>query len=330
MNVTDRPASIFFDVMKHPFGLTPNETCVRLLTDKPMLWFSRKPVIPRDVARDTRNRDRLHNKIKDRLPGEQPPEVFRPLEESMPALLASISRSMTRRSQVSSTRVCSLIYDTVVETAEQMKWSLQVHTRGSDIYDNILDGIRSHRFDNEQDRALAALSAFTGAGLICNPMVFGPMVCESIRAMCGVSVLDVVALDARPLPNDRTADVSSASFGLQRFLPGGVRGRRHTLDPDGTLVGSMPETDGDYVADVDRTVSPEHLFIYEEDGRWVAEGLGAVYGTSILRPGTLDPIVVEPPLSLREDAYYAAEIMPGDILVLGNTRFEVQLFLQGE
>jgi hypothetical protein len=110
-----------------------------------------------------------------------------------------------------------------------------------------------------------------------------------------------------------------------------VRGRTHRLDPEGTTFGTLPQPEtGSYVADVDNSVSNEHLRIWEEDGRWLAEGLGSLHGTYIQRGN--ERIVVEPPADELGDFSYESEIevLPGDVIVMGTTSFEVLYFNWGE
>ena len=328
----DKPVKVYLDTLADEFGMDANDTCGYLLADRKMHWFSGKRLVnPREIAHDP-DRSQLHKRLKDKEPGEQPLEVFDPFATSVPPLFDALLAALGRREGLARGSATSRVLQVVVRVAPAMLRSLHDHTRGADIYDNLLDGVRSCPFRSERDRALAAFLLFTEAGMVGDPMQFGPMAERDIRTLCGVDVLQVAPLDHAPLADDDGADLSQAVMALQRVHAGGVRGRRHTLDPAGTLIGSMPITEGSYLADVDRTVSFEHLLVrMREDGAWVAEGLGAEYGTYLLRPGEDDPIVVEPVLASQatwEDG--PVELRPGDVLVLGTTRFEVQLFQRGE
>lgn len=331
MQAKDKPLKIYLDTMNTAFGFDANDTCVYLLADREVPWFSGKRTVnPRAIAEDS-DRFRLHKRIKDKLPGEQPLEIFDPFAQSIPGLFDAVLTRLERNEGFGERRAIDHVLRTVVDATPNLMASLQAYTRGADIYDNLLDGVRASAFHSERDRSLAAFVLFTEAGMIGDPMVFGPMAEKDIRTLCGVGVLTVAPLAHASIEGDDGADLSQATFAIQRLHEGGVRGRRHTLDPSGTLIGSMPITEGAYCADVDRTVSFEHLRIYREADAWYAEGMGADYGTYLHRIGFAEPIVIEPPVSEQGSfAYRPVEILPGDILVLGTTFFEVQLFQRGE
>lgn len=326
-----KPVKVYLDTMNAAFGFDANDTCVYLLVDAEVPWFSGKRTVnPRAIAEDP-DRFRLHKRLKDKLPGEQPLEIFDPFAQSIPALFSAVLTRVQHAQGLAEPSAIEYVQRTVIDATPAFAKSLQVYTRGADIYDNLLDGVRASSFRTPRDRALAAFMLFTEAGMIGDPMVFGPMVEKDIRTVCGVGVLNVAPLVRPSIEGDDGADLSQATLAIQRVHEGGVRGRRHTLDPAGTLIGSMPITEGSYCADVDRTASFEHLRIYQEDSAWYAEGLGAEYGTYLHRIDSAEPVVIEPPLAEQATWNYApVQILPGDLLILGTTFFEVQLFQRGE
>ena len=71
---------------------------------------------------------------------------------------------------------------------------------------------------------------------------------------------------------------------------------------------------------VTERVSARHLLITSADDVWYATGLGSTNGTAIMRPGSSEPVVVEPPRSERPDGTVRpTRIKQGDILCLGST-----------
>lgn len=72
------------------------------------------------------------------------------------------------------------------------------------------------------------------------------------------------------------------------------------------------------------------LVYRDEELRWFARDLGSRWGTMIERPGMDEPLVVALPLDEQVEEPLDVEVLPGDTLVLGSTRFEVQRFQRGE
>ena len=101
-------------------------------------------------------------------------------------------------------------------------------------------------------------------------------------------------------------------------MNGAARPPIHTLSPLDSTVGSLASGPG-AVTDVDVDVSRRHLRIWQEDGRWLCQGLGSTNGTVLLSGADKSMKVVEPPKSERRGTCPPVELGLGDILILGRT-----------
>lgn len=129
--------------------------------------------------------------------------------------------------------------------------------------------------------------------------------------------------DERPTP---------LALGLVRVVDGMLQPRIHplSLGPEGTVIGSV-ETPGACITDVEDDVSPQHLVIWCQDGRWWCQGLESANGTAHLSGATKELTSVELPRRLRlDEPTHAVELRPGDGLLLGlATRFMVLVLREG-
>ena len=130
-------------------------------------------------------------------------------------------------------------------------------------------------------------------------------------------------------PREASRDYADRAphMGLIRIFPdNSVRDVVYPLrgGDEGTLVGALSCKPGS-ITDVDADVSARHLLITSTDDVWYATGLGSTNGTAVMRPGSGEPVVVEPPRSERPDGTVRpTRIKQGDILCLGSTtRFMV-------
>ena len=325
----DTPIDVFFTMLEEEFLLGRRSASGIILADRDVRW-GRKVRNARGVALGPGDRRQLTDYVSNSLPGSIPPDALDPLRTSIPRLFERITGLL--RDEGDGSLHGSALYDHMNEVmigtyAPQMICALEDYACAADIFDNVLDGIREAAFDSERSRCLAALALYSSTAFLGDVERAGNLTVQFCGGAFDVDILEEwdpsVAYEQEGVP---------VVLGVQRLIRGDVRGRRHTLDPAGTMFGSLPSIEGDYVADVNNSASYQHLLVWrEDDGRWLARDLGSVWGTRIERPGTPEPIVVAPPLDeAGPDEPAPVEVRPGDVLVLGSTRFEVQLFQRGE
>jgi hypothetical protein len=323
----ETPIKTYFRILKDCCGIGMAEACRELLSHEEVR-VGRRTIVPWDLANNETNRAPLTNTISNSLPGELPFATFADFTVQVPFLFSMVVEMRAERDEISKREAASaLLSELCTEYANDMVAALEYTSVNADIFDNARDGIASLRTGHTDDRALLAFMLVTITGCLGNPQY-----AASITESYGRRTFKLNILNELPITGDMRAGLCDASFlGVQRIMGSNVRGRTHRLDPEGTTFGTLPQPEtGSYVADVDNSVSNEHLRIWEEDGRWLAEGLGSLHGTYIQRGN--ERIVVEPPADELGDFSYESEIevLPGDVIVMGTTSFEVLYFNWGE
>lgn len=325
--LNETPISVFLSLLETEFGCSRRSVSAILLADREVKW-GRKKRNARQVATGPGDKRQLTDYVSNALPGSIPHKALADLRESIPELLGLIAREARASEEaLGSAEVYHRVADLLTEKyAFPMTCALEDYACAEDIFDNVLDSVRISDFEGDRQRASAALALYVTTAFLGDTERAANMTVQYCSGVFGVYLLE--EMDPEEAENEEDAPVE---IGVQRIIRGDVRGRRHTLDPAGTMFGSVPDTEGDFVADVNNSVSYQHLSVFQgEGGAWYAEGLGSRYGTYIERPGCEGRIVVELPESEREtDDVEPVKILPGDVLVLGSTRFEVQLFQRG-
>ena len=326
MRLNRTPIDVLFEVLDAEFDLDKRAVSRIVLADREVEW-GQGTKNGRAMANNLSNRRLLTDNVSNALPGSIPRDALDDLRDSVPALLGAAARGMAADGDGSSSRkryerVCEAL---LREYPEDMVSSLEDYACSSDIFDNVLDSIRDLEFPGVMERARAALALWVTTGFLGDPYWAANLTVQYCSRAFKVALLE----ERAPEDAERREHATGA-LGLQRVFRGGVRGRRHTLDPEGTVIGMLPEPDGSFIADVNNSVSAEHLRIWrDESGAWLAEGLGSRYGTTLVRAGEGEAIVVEPALG-EDGPADPVELLPGDVLALGSTHFEVQLFDRGE
>ena len=320
MRLNRTPIDVLFSILEDEFDLDKRTVSQLVLADRMVKWDQAKKN-GYAMAMNLSNRRLLTDNVNNALPGQIPSDALDDLAESMPRLLAAAAKGVDGlSSRESYGRVCEAL---LREWPEAMVAALEDYACPADIFDNVLDAIRDHEFASVMDRARVALALYVTTGYLGEPYRAANLTVQYCSREFKVALLE-----EREPEEAIGYEHAAGALGLQRVFHGGVRGRRHTLDPEGTVIGMLPEPEGSFIADVNNSVSTEHLRIWREaDGRWFAEGLCSRYGTTLERGG--ETTVVEPPLG-QDGPTDPVEICPGDVLVLGSTRFEVQLFDRGE
>jgi hypothetical protein len=115
-------------------------------------------------------------------------------------------------------------------------------------------------------------------------------------------------------------------LGLVRVIDGVLQDVIYPLStgPQGTVIGSV-ESMGACIMDVEPDVSPQHLVVWCQEGRWWCQGLESANGTALISGATKELVSVESPRKLRVgEKPHPVELQPGDALCLGlRTRFLV-------
>ena len=328
MNRNDTPIDVFFSILETEFSLGRRAASAALLADKKVKW-GRKHRNARQIATGPGDKRQLTDYVSKALPGTIPIEALERLEISIPTLMTDIVSALRTRDDLrsDSDSYAHIVRLLTREYAYIMIAALEDYACAADIFDNMLDSIRDMSFEGMRDRACTALALYATSAFLGDVEQAANLTIQYCNARYGIYLLEEWDPETAALDEDAPMEM-----GVQRIIRGIIRGRRHTLEPEGTIFGSLPSTEGDFVADVNNSVSFEHarMFMNEQDGKWYVEGLGGKYGTYIERPGTEGAIVVEPPVdSLAERNSGPVEILPFDVVVMGSTKFEVQLFQHG-
>lgn len=325
--LNDTPMNVFFDLLEGEFSCQRRAAAAILLADREVKW-GRKVRNARGVAVGPGDKRQLTDYVSNSLPGSIPPDALESPRISIPALTDLVMRSLDARDEgaLKSTEAYAVVASTLTQKyAYAMTCALEDYDCAADIFDNVLDSIRELAFESERSRVSAALALYALCAFLGDVERAANLTVQYCSAACGVDLL------AEWDPEDAAREEDEpVELDVQRIIRGSIRGRRHTLEPAGTMFGSLPSTEGDYVADVNNSVSYQHLLVYqdESDGAWYAVGLGSKHGTTIERDGEV--IVVEEPEATRPDEEaQPVKIVPGDVIVLGSTRFEVQLYQRG-
>lgn len=328
---TSVPLDVYLDFLRDQFDVTMVEAFRTLLSDKPVKT-GRKEEVPLDKAMRGNDLAPL-TRMRQKAPGEIREDYFRPFDESVPRLFDLVVEELQGegRHRVPTTDLYQTIFDTLLNAAAPlMMRSLDDHGLSSDILDNALDSIQVAPTRGIRDRCIMALLLLTATACLGSAAEGGQRVEAWYWGHYDQELF--AGTDASVDPSHDIFDDGKPHIGLQRLNSDGTLGHRHTVEPEGTIIGSLPDTSGDFIADVDLSVTYEHLRIFEQDGHWYAEGLGSTMGTELQDGVTGKVTVVEPPAARQKpgETYPPVEIHAGDILRLGTTRFVVQRYSRGE
>ncbi|MBR3224475.1 MAG: FHA domain-containing protein [Atopobiaceae bacterium] len=328
MNRNDTPIDVFFSILETEFSVGRRAASAVILADRRVKW-GRKRRNARQIAAGPGDKRQLTDYVSKSLPGTIPYEALEHLEVSIPMLMTDIVSALrTREGMRAGTDAYAHVAQLLTrDYAYIMIAALEDYACAADIFDNVLDSIRDMEFESMRARASTALALYATAAFLGDMEQAANLTIQFCNAQYGIYLLEEWDPKAAALDEDAPMEM-----GVQRIIRGIIRGRRHTLEPEGTIFGSLPSTEGDFVADVNNSVSFEHarMFMNERDGKWYVEGLGGRYGTYIERPGVEEAIVVESPADVTGGRICTpVEILPSDVVVMGSTKFEVQLFQHG-
>lgn len=348
-----QPTSVMLDGLGS-LGITMREAAGILLSPE-------NHIVPTSEEETKRDRFKLTRKWKQAQPGKLKAEEFNSFSDSIPQL-ASLGIQRLRESRETEARATSRTSSscrtvqrlsesretggmTAAEAATAllailtgklslaMQRALQNYDLAPDAYDNAIDGIMAAPGLIDRQRAELALMMFTVTGCLSDPLQAIEVTDAYARKRHRMSLLAERTPAGTP---ESHRPMDDEQLCLLRLTGDHAIGWRHTLEPtrDGTVIGTAPdaETPGSMILDVDRTVSPEHLRIYLQKGRWYALGMYSANGTALTREGTGETILVEPPAEKQGPDYepQPVELFPGDTLNLGSTVFRVLRFNRGE
>lgn len=325
------PLDVYFDFLRKRLNVTMVDAFRILLSDQLVISKGRE-MIPLDLAMKGDDLAPL-TRLRKRQPGDIGQDYFRSFNDSIPSLFDLIVSSVEgkRPRCLSSAEIYQSVYDAIMNVAAPlMMRSLDDHGLSADIFDNALDAIQVMPTRGMHDRCVMALMLITVTACLGSAAEGG----QAVEAWYWTNYKTELfsGTDTTVEPKHDIFDDGKRHISLQRLNQDGTVGHRHTIEPEGTVIGSLPDIEGDFIADVDLSVTYEHLRVFEKDGHWYAEGLGSLLGTELQDGinGTVE--VVEPPFAKRRkgETYPPVEIHYGDILLLGTTRFVVQPYSRGE
>lgn len=276
-----------------------------------------------------RQRAKLTHKWKQALPGRLDEDDYRDFGESVPHLLdMALARSRASRGVATDAQAARDVLDKLTGAlSAQMRRALQNFDLAPDTYDTAIDDIMAATALTGHQKAELALMLFVVTGSLGDPQHALEAADAHSRRKFHLGIVEARTPAGAPTCR-HVADPDPLC--LLRLTGEHAIGWRHTLEPtaDGTVIGSAPDATGSAILDVDRSVSPAHLHIYLDHGRWYARGLHSANGTVLTRGGTGETVQVEPPESERGEGYepQPVEILPGDTLALGSTVFRVLTF----
>lgn len=326
MEERETPILAYFHMLKDVCGIGMAEACRDLLSHE-TVHIGRRDIVPWDLANNETNRAPLTNTISKSRPGELPPETFADFTLQVPVLYSKVVEMRCERDELTSRDANHLLFAELTgHYADVMVDALEYTGVNADILDNARDGIIATKIGTTSDRALMAFMLLTITGCLGDPASAAFTTEAYGRHEFKASIFSELSSESAP----RHELGGDSALGLQRVMTDGTRGRVHELDPAGTTIGTLPDPSlGSYIADVDNSVSNEHLRIWQQDGAWYMEALDTLNGTYVVR--NMDIIVVDPPRHQREGfEYHDVELLPGDTIVMGSTSFEALYFTWGE
>lgn len=280
-----------------------------LLQDIP---YGGKPLRERLAIPSFLSREIVHAK-----PHELPASLFAPFDQSARQVLDLILQN-----RGSDARALGQINARYMESCvPAMQEALAEHGIDDMLFRNGVERIETSRRSDAEERLYIHLVFYIATGCLGSPAraidVTESCVSEQMLSTLGTietSVGSFFSAAARP-----TGDVH---LGLLRVIGNSARPplRALSLKPQGTIIGSLTGSE-DAITDVDSDVSREHLRIWTQDGRWLAQGLGSTNGSKMVSGLDHAERVIEPPRWARTDGRAGAivEIHNGDTLCLGST-----------
>ncbi len=269
---------------------------------------------PRSRVED---RTYLSRQIVNAAPGQIPPALFSDFHRSAQTVLSQL---LSQHGSDAAGR--SAIQDHYAGPAcESMRDALVGCGIDANIYVNLIRRVMGRDDLGQGQRLVLLVMLFLIMGCLADPAAAVSHI-EEFLEQNKISRTSTDETTFCPQEKGRRYADRAPHMGLVRIFPDcSVRDVVYPLrgGDEGTVVGALSCKPGS-ITDVDADVSARHLLITSADDVWYATGLGSTNGTAIMRPGSSEPVVVEPPRSERPDGTVRpTRIKQGDILCLGST-----------
>lgn len=269
---------------------------------------------PRSRAED---RTYLSRQIVNAAPGQLPPAFFCDFYHSAQAILA---RLLSQRGGDAASRD-EMVGHYAGDACASMREALTLCGIDANVYVNLVRRVMGRDDLGQGQRLVLLVMLFLIMGCLADPAAAVSYIDDFMEQNLILRTSTEETAFA-PRPEGARPDEAPARMGLIRvFADSSVRGVVYPLrgGDEGTVIGALC-CDAGSITDVDADVSARHLLITSSGGTWYATGLGSTNGTVLMRPGSDDPVVVEPPRSERGNgAPRPCRIERGDLLCLGST-----------
>lgn len=305
------PREVLFDELKE-FGNISNHDLAFMLLSSTINIEGKTP------RQRVESKSWLSRYVVHVQPGENAGGWLAPYDESVPAIVSRCKKAQGRDADQ------ALVERFGGSAAASMRAALEAYGRDGAIFSNMVGRILAAHIARTSDSAELLVRLFVVAGASGNPSIAVGQTLSSARRYLG-NTLATAMPTMHEIPDDALHE--AMCLGLYRVKNGMMSGKVHrlSLDEDGTEIGALCAA-AHAINDVDEGVSRRHLRIWrDEDGAWLAEGLGSRHGTVLVSGEDQSVVVVEPPRSER-DGFESkpVNLLPADRLVLaGVTEFMV-------
>lgn len=221
--------------------------------------------------------------------------------------------------------VCDYFFDTA---SMRMCQALKDNGLNDLLYVNMRDQIQKMRLDSLADKAELFVLLFISTGCLGDPARAVEITQQHAQQLVHSELRTVISSNSSFLEADNENTDGFKKIGLCRVISDKLAMPIHLIStqPEGTEIGTLATASG-AINNVDMAVSRRHARVFrDETGTWNIQGLGSTNGTTVIRGGTNERIVVEPPRGERksEEHYAPVPIYPWDTICLaGVTKFVV-------
>lgn len=305
------PSYVMFSDLKR-FGRMSHYDAARVLLSDTVA--EGEQVSPRSRVED---RTYLSRQIVNAVPGQVPPyyfgDFYRAAQTILSRLLAQHGNDAAGREEVQrhySEDACLRMQDSLASCGID-----------ANIYANLVRRVVGRDDLAQNQRLVLLVMLFIIMGCLSDPATAVAYIDDFIEQNL-IFRTNTEETTLLPRAEQRRYEDNAKHMGIIRIFPdGSVRDVVYPLrgGDEGTVIGAL-SCDPGSITDVDADVSSRHLLITSSGGVWFATGLGSTNGTAVMRPGSDEPVIVEPPRSSRGDRPLPSQrIKQGDILCLGST-----------
>ena len=277
--------------------------------------YGGRPISERLTVPSFISREIVHAK-----PGDLPELLFAPFEQSARQILNLIMQNRGSDPQ-SLSKVAKRYMELCVPDMQDALTNCGVDGM---LFRNGVERIETADDSDIKDRLYIHLVFFIVTGCLGDP-ARAIEYTESFVSDQMLSTLGTVETTVTSFFSTTARPTGDIRLGLLRVVGNSARPplRPLTTDPAGSIIGSLTG-DENAITDVDSDVSRQHLRIWFQDGRWLAQGLDSTNGSFLISGVDRCRQAIEPPRRERSAnfANTPVEIHNGDTLCLGaTTRF---------